>query len=130
MTLKQREEAQFLLKMPITFHINVLEDAGKQTAATSPLQGLILLNLVANALWFLWYFWGSDRTTEGADGACTVPVVQEGGMNLCHSQHLFSCQQAPRLVCSALSHTETPVAGCEPKQTNPPSFLHLLISRS
>lgn len=45
MTLKQREEAQFLLKMPITFHINVLEDAGKQTAATSPLQGLILLIL-------------------------------------------------------------------------------------
>lgn len=45
MTIKQREEAQSLLKTPITFHMKVLEDAGKQTAATAPLQGLILLIL-------------------------------------------------------------------------------------
>lgn len=45
MALKQREEVQSLLKMPITFHMKVLEDAGKQTAATSPLQGVILLIL-------------------------------------------------------------------------------------
>lgn len=45
MALKHREEAQSLLKMPITFHMKVLEDAGKQTAATSPLQGVILLIL-------------------------------------------------------------------------------------
>lgn len=45
MTIKQREEAQSLLKTPITFHMKVLEDAGKQTAAASPLQGLILLIL-------------------------------------------------------------------------------------
>lgn len=45
MTIKQREEAQALLKTPITFHMKVLEDAGKQTAAASTLQGLILLIL-------------------------------------------------------------------------------------
>lgn len=45
MTIKQREEAQSLLKTPITFHMKVLEDAGKQTAAASPLQGLIILIL-------------------------------------------------------------------------------------
>lgn len=48
MTLRQREEAQSLLKTPVTFHIKVLEDAGKQTAAASPLQGLILFILWQN----------------------------------------------------------------------------------
>lgn len=45
MTIKQREEAQSLLKTLITFHMKFLEDAGKQTAAASPLQGLVLLIL-------------------------------------------------------------------------------------
>lgn len=45
MTIKQREEAQSLLKMTLTFHMKVLEDAGKQSAAASPLQGLIILIL-------------------------------------------------------------------------------------
>lgn len=107
MTIKQREEAQSLLKTPITFHMKVLEDGGKQTAAASTLQGLILLILQQKLCGLCGTFGGSDYTTEGEDGPCTVPVVQEGRMNLCHSQHLSSCQQAPGLVCSVLSHTET-----------------------